>query len=187
MNRGGPHRARPSLASRRGPTIRHTLGTDIGDCFTARLVARQSRSAPATILLRRPRPSRIITSPSVDYEALLVAHLPLIDSVVRAVAHRYWLSADETDDLGGDIRLKLVENDHDVLRKFEGRSSLRTYLMTVVLRHVLDQRNARWGKWRPSVLARQLGPIAILLDQLLTRDGLSFDEAVETTWRAMGR
>jgi RNA polymerase sigma factor for flagellar operon FliA len=116
----------------------------------------------------------------VDYEAQLVANLSLVDRVVRSVARRYWLSSDETDDLGGDVRLKLVENDYEVLRKFEGRSSLQTYLMTVVLRHFLDQRNAQWGKWRPSVLARKLGPIAILLDQLLTRDCLSFEEAAQT-------
>ena len=116
----------------------------------------------------------------MDYEGLLVANLPLVDSVVRAVAHRYWLPADETDDLGGDIRLKLVEHDYEVLRKFEERSSLRTYLTTVVLRHLLDQRNARWGKWRPSIIARRLGHIAMFLEQLLNRDHLSFDEAVET-------
>lgn len=115
----------------------------------------------------------------MDYEELLVANLPLVDSVVRAVARRYWLSADETEELGGAIRLKLVDNDYDVLRKFEGRCELRTYLATVVLRHVLDERNARWGKWRPSMLARRLGPVAMLLDQLLTRDHLSFEEAVE--------
>jgi len=115
----------------------------------------------------------------VDYERLVVDNLPLVDSVVRTIARRRRLSADEADELGSSIRLKLVENDYEVLRKFEGRSQLRTYLITVVQRHFLDQRNTRWGKWRPSAQARRLGPAAVLLDQLLTRDRLSLDDAVQ--------
>ena len=116
----------------------------------------------------------------MDYERLVVENLPLVDSVVRLIARRHRLSADEADELSSAIRLKLVENDYQVLRKFEGRSQLRTYLITVVQRHFLDDRNARWGKWRPSSVARRLGPIAVLLDRLLTRDRLPFDEAVAT-------
>ena len=114
----------------------------------------------------------------MDYERLVVENLPLVDSVVRLIARRHRLSADEGDELAGAIRLKLVENDYQVLRKFEGRSQLRTSLITVVQRHFLDDRSARWGKWRPSSIARRIGPIAVLLDQLLTRDRLPFDEAV---------
>jgi RNA polymerase sigma factor (sigma-70 family) len=116
----------------------------------------------------------------VTYERLLLEHLGLIDDVVRFVARRHRLSRDETEELAGSIRLKIVENDYDVLRRFEGRSSLRTYITTVVQRHFLDSRAARWGKWRPCAHARRLGPLAVLLDQLLTRDGLTFDEAVQT-------
>ena len=116
----------------------------------------------------------------MDYERLIVDNLPLVDSVVRTIARRHRLSADEQDELGSSIRLKLVENDYEVLRKFEGRSQLRTYLITVVQRHFLDARNARWGKWRPSSQARRLGPVAVLLDRLLTRDRLTFDHAVQS-------
>jgi RNA polymerase sigma factor (sigma-70 family) len=115
----------------------------------------------------------------VDYERLVVDNLPLVDSVVRTIARRHRLSADEADELAGAVRLKLVEKDYEVLRKFEGRSHLRTYLITVVERHFLDDRNSRWGKWRPSTIARRLGPIAVLLDQLLTRDRLPFEAAAE--------
>ena len=116
----------------------------------------------------------------MDYERLAVDNLPLVDSVVRTIARRHRLSADEADELASSVRLKLVENDYEVLRKFEGRSQLRTYLVTVVQRHFLDERNARWGKWRPSAQARRLGPAAVLLDQLLTRDRLPFDDAAQS-------
>lgn len=115
----------------------------------------------------------------MDYKRLVEDSLPLVDSVVRTIARRNGLTADEEDELGSSIKLKLVENDYEVLRKFEGRSQLRTYLITVVQRHFLDDRNARWGKWRPSANAKRLGPAAVLLDLLLTRDHLPFDEAAD--------
>lgn len=116
----------------------------------------------------------------VDYERLLVDNLGLVDQVIRTLARRHRLSAEEAEELGGAIRLKLVDGDYDVLRRFEGRCSLRTYLTAVVHRVFLDQRNARWGKWRPSLDARRHGEVAVLLERLLTRDGIPFDQAVET-------
>jgi RNA polymerase sigma factor (sigma-70 family) len=115
----------------------------------------------------------------VDYQRLILENLALIDSVVSFIARRHHLTPDEADDLGSAIRLKLVDNDYFVLRKFEARSNLRTYLTTVIQRHFLDTRIAIWGRWRPSAQARRLGPVAVLLDQLVNRDGLSFNEAAE--------
>jgi RNA polymerase sigma factor for flagellar operon FliA len=115
----------------------------------------------------------------VDYERLLLDNLELIDQVIRGLARRHRLTPEEVDDLRGAIRLKLVDDDYRVLRAFERRCSLRGYLTAVIHRHFLDERNAKWGKWRPSLEARRSGELAVLLEQLLTRDGLSFDEAVE--------
>jgi RNA polymerase sigma factor for flagellar operon FliA len=117
--------------------------------------------------------------PGVDYERFFLDNLEVVDQVVRAVARRHRLSADEADELGASIRLKLIDRDYEVLRRFERRCNLRTYLTAVVVRFFLDQRNARWGKWRPSVEARHLGPVAMLLERLVTRDGYSHDEAIE--------
>ena len=117
-------------------------------------------------------------SPAVDPERLFLEHLELVENVARFIARRHHLTADEAEELSSSVRLKIIENDYEVLRRFEGRSSLRTYLTVIVNRHFLDQRNARWGRWRPSTLARRLGPEAILLDQLVTRDGMSVDDAV---------
>ena len=113
----------------------------------------------------------------MDFERLLVENLPLVESVIRLISRRHRLSVEETEELAGTIKLKLVDKDYQVLRQFQGRSQLRTYLITVVERHFLDERNAQWGKWRPSAAARRLGPMATLLDQLITRDRLSFGDA----------
>ncbi len=43
-----------------------------------------------------------------------------------------------------------------------------------------DFRNRQWGRWRPSVDAKRIGPAAVLLERLVTRDGWSIEQAAET-------
>ena len=43
----------------------------------------------------------------------------------------------------------------------------------------LDYRIQKWGKWRPSAVAKKLGSVAVDLETLLYRDGHSFSGAVE--------
>jgi len=121
-----------------------------------------------------PRPSA-----SADGERLLLAHLDVVESVLRVVCRRHKLGSAETDDFGSHVKLKLVEEDYAILKKFEGRSNIRTYLTVVIQRLFLDYRISAWGKWRPSVEATRLGPLAVYVEQLLVRDGHSVDEALE--------
>jgi RNA polymerase sigma factor (sigma-70 family) len=113
------------------------------------------------------------------YEAMFVSNLGIIDGVIRFVCQRHHLTPSEADEFASEVRLRLVENGYEVFRRFQRRSSLRTYLTIVVQRIYLDYRNHLWGKWRPSAEARRLGPIAIRLETLLTREGLRFDQACE--------
>jgi len=115
----------------------------------------------------------------VDYERLFLDCLPTIEQVVQVAARRHHLTPSDAEELSSAIKLKILENGYAMLRAFQHRSSLRTYLTVIVTRELLDRRNAEWGKWRPCVSARRAGPTAMLLDQLLTRDGYSFDEACE--------
>ena len=115
----------------------------------------------------------------MDYERLLVDNLATIDQVVRFIARRHHLAPDDAEELSASLRLKIIDNDYEVLRAFRHGSSLRTYLTAVAHRHFLDLRTARWGKWRPCAQAQRMGPLGILLDQLLTRDGLSIEEAAQ--------
>jgi RNA polymerase sigma factor (sigma-70 family) len=108
---------------------------------------------------------------------LLTQHYVLVEQVIGVISRRHRLSIDEREELASHVRLKLLEQDEAILRKFKGQSSLRTYLTTVIERLFLDFRIARWGKWRPSVQAKRLGATAVLLEQLTGRDGLTYDEA----------
>ena len=112
-------------------------------------------------------------------EERLLAHLDDVNRVVNTVAFTHRLSASEREELASLVRVKLVDNDYDVIRRFEGRSSFRSYLTVVVQRVLLDWRSQRWGKWRTSAAARRLGPVAVRLEALLYRDGRRLDDAIE--------
>jgi len=112
-------------------------------------------------------------------ETLFVAQLPVIETVVSHVCRRHHLAATEAQEFRSEVTLRLMQRDYEVLRRFQGRSSLRTYLTVVVNRLFLDYRIQLWGKWRPSAEAKRLGPVALSLERLIARDGWSFDQAVE--------
>ena len=109
-----------------------------------------------------------------------LANRELIDDAIAAVCRRRRLPPDEADDFASDARLHLIKDDYAVLRAFQERSTLRTFLFAVLSHLFLDWRNARWGKWRPSAEAKRMGPLAVRLETLMSRDRLSFDEACET-------
>ena len=118
------------------------------------------------------------TVQTADAAAFLESKLPLVEAVVGEVGRRYRVRGDALDEFRSLAFLKLVEHDYAVLRRFQGASSLRTYLTVVLQRVLLDHRNREWGRWRASAAASRLGPIAVRLERLVTRDGLTPREAI---------
>lgn len=98
--------------------------------------------------------------------------------VIAFVARQSGLSPEDAEDFSQSAHLTLLERNYAPVAMFAGRSSLRTYLLIVVRRLLLDWRDSRYGRWRPSASARRLGPDAVALDRLISRDGHSIDEAV---------
>jgi RNA polymerase sigma factor (sigma-70 family) len=115
---------------------------------------------------------------SVPPDQLLVSELPRIEAVIASVCRRHRCRAEEVEDFSGEVKLKLMADDYAVLRQFEGRANLKTYLTIVVQNYFTDYCNHRWGKWRHSAAAKRLGPVAQKLEELL-RDGYGFDQACE--------
>jgi len=110
-------------------------------------------------------------------EQLFLSELALIERVIAWVCARRCLRGADAEDFGSTVKLRFIENDYEVLGRFEGRSSLKTYLTSVINRLFIDYQTQRFGKWRPSAEARRLGPVALRLETLLYRDGLTFEEA----------
>ena len=121
---------------------------------------------------------RTETVQTADTAAFLESSLPLVNAVIGDVARRHRVRGDALDEFRSLAFLKLVEHDYAVLRCFEGASSLRTYLTVVLQRVLLDYRNREWGRWRASAAASRIGPVAVRLERLVTRDGLTPAEAV---------
>ncbi|PYQ28000.1 MAG: hypothetical protein DMF56_17820 [Acidobacteria bacterium] len=112
-------------------------------------------------------------------EHTFLEHLPTIERIASSVARRYHLSADESGEFVQVVSVRLLDDDYAIIRKFEGRSKLSTYLTIVIPRLFQQWRTELWGKWRPSAEARRLGDKAITLERLMTRDGYTFAEAVK--------
>lgn len=112
-----------------------------------------------------------------DHEQLFLAQLPLIERLVAFTCRRQRFSAEEAEEFDSEVKLRLVDDDYAVLRKFEGTSSLSTYLTVVLQRLAIDFRRKRWGKWRPSAAAKRRGATALRLEELVWKDGFSQQEA----------
>lgn len=110
-------------------------------------------------------------------QEIFLKNLETIDRIVAFVCRTNRLNPTAAEDFASEVKLALVTNDYEVIRKFEGRSSFSTYLTTVIQRLFYQQRVKEWGKWRPSAEAKRLGQKAITLERLLTRDGFTFGEA----------
>jgi len=114
----------------------------------------------------------------MDAGKVFLENVGLIDRIAAFVCRRHRLQPADADEFRSHVSEKLIENDYAILRKFEGRSSLSTYLTTVIQRLFFHYRVQMWGKWRPSAEAKRLGDAAILLERMLTRDGYTLDAAV---------
>jgi RNA polymerase sigma factor for flagellar operon FliA len=115
-----------------------------------------------------------LIGPSDEFER----SLPLIERLLAGVCRRNSFPPDESEEFASWAKLRLIEDDYAVIRKFKGRSALSTYLATVVVNLFRDYRTHLWGKWRPSAEAKRLGPVAVQLETLVSRDGHSVPEAI---------
>ncbi len=111
-------------------------------------------------------------------ESQFLANLPLIERLIEYTCRRAHCPAQEAEEFAAWAKLRFVSDDYGILRKFEGKSALSTYLSVVLQRLFLDFRVERWGKWRPSAEAKRMGPLAVRVEQMLSRDGLGLDETV---------
>ena len=90
---------------------------------------------------------------TAHYEAMFVSSLEVVERVIRYVCQRHKLAGFEADDFGSEVKTRLMDQDYEVFRKFQQRSSLRTYL-TIRLR-----RRSAWAPMRYSWNAWWVGMV----------------------------
>ncbi|PLY01867.1 MAG: hypothetical protein C0622_06560 [Desulfuromonas sp.] len=104
----------------------------------------------------------------INWEEVLMKLLPTVKSVVQSYGLRKTMAPQDVEDLEGDVYEKLISDDYRILRLFDGRSSIKTYLTTVVTRLAIDSYRKQQGRWRPSAKALKLGADAVAIEELQT-------------------
>lgn len=117
--------------------------------------------------------------PKMTLEELYRQSLEALPMILRGLGREKRLSPEEVENLRSDIQVKLLEDDYRVLRRWDSRSSLKVYLVSVVYNIWHDRVRGEKGKVCVSAAAKRLGPPAPELEELLGRQGLTFDEAYQ--------
>lgn len=107
-------------------------------------------------------------------------NLDVIERAIAQVCRHVRLHGPEAEDFASIARLALLEDDCAILRKYEGRSSLASYLCVVVKRLFIGQKRAT-SRWYPSAEAVRRGDAAVILERLLHHEGRPLDEALAIT------
>lgn len=110
---------------------------------------------------------------------MLLDHLPEIERAIAFICRRNRLYGADADDFGAWAKLRLIENDYSIIRKFEGRCEFNNFIFVVIHRLLFDYRDHVLGRWRPSAEAKRLGATAVAFEKLTHRDERSFEEAVQ--------
>ena len=113
----------------------------------------------------------------MDPRQLYVDHLDAIDRIAESLCRRNGIRGADAEDFISEVKLKLLQDDHAVLRKYRGASSATTFLTVVISNLFRDHRIKMWGKWRSSAEAKRRGEAAVLLEAAIYRDGQTFEEA----------
>jgi RNA polymerase sigma factor for flagellar operon FliA len=119
-------------------------------------------------------------------EALFLKHLDWIERFATRACGGQGLWGADAEDFIGWVRMKLMADDYAVIRDFVGNSEFRTYLGTVITRHLVTYIRAQRGRWRPTVAAVRLGPVAVELEKLVRGGGYTLQQAGEKL-RTSGR
>lgn len=111
--------------------------------------------------------------------SMLEEHLPVIEEAIRFACRHAGFPPQDAEEFEGWAKLRLVERQEAVFAGYRGRGTLAAYLAVIVQNLFRDYRTHLWGRWRPSAEAQRLGPEAIELETLTSRDGLDFETAIE--------
>lgn len=114
-----------------------------------------------------------------DAEALFLAHLNHIDRAALKACGKKGIRGADVEDFTAEVRMKLMEDDYAVVRRFAGNSEFKTYITAVVGRFVVNFIREQRGRWRSSAAAERLGAEAVQLERLVLGGGYSLQQAGE--------
>ena len=116
-------------------------------------------------------------TPPMHPTQLFEANLEVIERAIVQVSRQVRLHGADAEDFASTARIALLAGDCAILRKYEGRSSLSSYVAIVVRRLFLDQKRSE-GRWYPSAEATRQGEAAIALERLIHHERRPLAEAL---------
>jgi RNA polymerase sigma factor for flagellar operon FliA len=121
-----------------------------------------------------------------EAEALFLEHLNWIERAASYACAKYGFSGQDAEDLTAGVRMKLIEDDYAVVRRFGGAAGFKTYLGIVINRQAATYVREKRGRWRPSAAAERGGSVAVELERMVRVGGYTLQQAGEKL-RTMGR
>jgi hypothetical protein len=115
----------------------------------------------------------------VTFDQLILQQRPHIEQVIRDLSRRHYLAPAEIDDFRATVYRALERNDYQALKEFDGQTTWESFLTLVISREFFLFQHSLWGQWRPTPTAARMGAAAVLLEELVVRDGVLISDAVE--------
>lgn len=113
----------------------------------------------------------------LNSEAIFLEHLGWIEKVAASACRKHGVWGEDAEDFSAWAKMKIMDDDYALLRRFRGESEIKTFIATVVVRLAHQYVRERWGRWRPSAAAERIGPLATELEMLVYRDGYPLEQA----------
>jgi RNA polymerase sigma factor (sigma-70 family) len=143
-----------------------------------RVLARDilERSVPFPGSFLRPRPRML---DQLNPEAIFLQHLAWIDRMASFASRKHGRRDADAEDFASWAKMRLIEDDYAVFRKFRGEADWKTFIATVMVRLSVAYSREQQGRWRPSTAAVRRGTPARELEALVLRDGYTVAQAGE--------
>lgn len=114
----------------------------------------------------------------MDPRRLLADEWANVERLIAVTCRRRGLDEADADEFASMVKLKLFENDCEIVKRFRGDCKFTTYVNVIVQRTFVDLCVKRLGKWRPSAAAERMGAAGIELERLVYRDGCTPEDAI---------
>lgn len=107
-------------------------------------------------------------------------NIETIYSTINFFCRNKQIIGEDKKDFSSQILIKVIDNDYKVLRSYNKKSKLTTYLLTVISNYYIDLKRKEIKRWRPSKKSKNKGPIAVKLDELINKKNYTLEEAHDT-------
>jgi RNA polymerase sigma factor (sigma-70 family) len=113
----------------------------------------------------------------MDPRRLLSEEWPAVERLIAATCRRRGVEGADADEFATMVKVKLLDNDCEIVRRFRGESKFTSYANIIIQRTFGDYCAKRQGKWHASAAATRGGPLAVELERMVYREGCPRDEA----------